>query len=94
MESKVKESLELIASLEATVGIVAKILEDGKVGITDIRYVPGLVANLREGLKGAKDIPAEVKNMSKEDLEKIVDAVIALGMKVYEEFSKMEVPAA
>lgn len=94
VDSKIKETMELIAALKGLVGIVAKVLEDGKVGIADIRYVPSAISELRSGLVGIKMIPEEVKTLSNEDLQAIVAAVIDLGLDAYEKFAELPVVEA
>ena len=89
MEKNIKETMELIASLKGLIEVVAKVMEDGKVGITDIRYVPSAVANLRAGLVGIKNIPVEVKDLSNEELQEIVTALVDLGMSAYEKFAEL-----
>lgn len=81
MESKsVKEILELIAAIKEVAMFGDAIFKDGKVSIADLPQLMKLVdkqAVLLEGFKGVKEIPAEVKDLSIEEVQEIAGALLA-----------------
>lgn len=79
-EKTIKETKELFKGL----GLVAKtakaVAKDGKVDFSDLSHVVELAKNssvLIEAVKDVKEVPAELKDLSKEELLEIIGLVYA-----------------
>lgn len=79
-----KEIKEVFAGLEVLVSAVKKVGADGKVNVLDLPHVMDLLGQshvLIAAVKGADQIPAEVKDLQEEETKEIVALVYALVAK-------------
>ena len=86
MEQKgIKEVMELLAGLEVVAVAAKKALADGKVNLEDAKVLFDLIdklAVLVEAVKGADQIPAEVKDLTGEELQAIAAKVLQVVASV------------
>jgi hypothetical protein len=86
MEEKgIKETLELLGGLQVVAVMADKILEDGKISVSDLQVLLGLLANvsvLNKAVKGVNQIPAEIKDLSAEESEQVIAKVLELAMAI------------
>ena len=84
-ESKaVKETVEFINGAAEVAVAGKKIMKDGKIDLADVQHVGELVRKhevLVEAVKGADQIPAELKDLSLEELQQIGAAAVAAYAK-------------
>jgi hypothetical protein len=85
--SGVKESKELLESLNKAVDVMEKVLSDGEVNLLDIKHVLPLIAALKPGLQGAGEIKAELASASADELKELADAGLELALKLVEKLS-------
>jgi hypothetical protein len=71
-----KETMEVVAGVDAILDATKSALADGTVGWTDIPKFVMAVPAAKRALEGITLVPAEVENASKEDLQALV---LALG---------------
>jgi hypothetical protein len=79
MEKAIKESLELVKSIEILGVATKKMLADGKINFSDAPIALELIKEIEpviEGFKGIEGIGEEVKDLSQEEL-------IQLGLAVF-----------
>lgn len=73
MEAKeLKEALKFICALANTIGEVAK---DGEISLGDATHLIPLMYKLPSAVDGIAEIPAEVKELSSEDLAELAQLV-------------------
>lgn len=88
MEQQNKGIVELSQMLDglAVIAIAAKkVMADGKVDLKDLSVAMNLVSDstvLLEAIKGASEIPAEVKDLSMEEIQMIVAKVLAIASQI------------
>lgn len=84
-ESKsVKETTEFIAGVAEVAVTVKKIRADGKVDASDLKHVLDLAKKhdiLTAAVKDANDIPAELKDLTAEELQEIGAAAVVAFTK-------------
>ena len=83
----VLEVKEDIASIEETFAAVKElvetafaVLEDGKVTIGDITKLPALFVEVKKIIEAVQGIGAEAADLDSEELKKVMELVIDLGM--------------
>lgn len=82
---ELKEVTEVFAGLELLVEAGKKIGADGKVNVMDLPHLMDLLAKssiLIEAAKGAESIPAELKDLTEDEVKQIVSLVYALVAKI------------
>lgn len=71
-----KNTLELI-ELGRVAGVtVSEVLEDGKVGITDLPKLVKLIAPLKNAIEGLNLLVDEVKDIDAEEAKTVLEAVV------------------
>lgn len=78
MEKAIKESLELVKSIEILGVSAKKMLADGKINFADAPIALELIKEIEpviEGFKGLGEIKEEIKDLSQEELVQIGLAV-------------------
>ena len=89
-ESKtVKESIELLNGLGIIIDGAGEVLEDGKVDWKDINPAIGVVKRfeeLAEAVKGANEIPAELKDIDETEMLQLGQAAFVLISKLRKAF--------
>ena len=85
--------MEDIASIKATIASVkkltdsvAKVLEDGKVGLKDIGEVPTLIMEMNSLLEAVKGVGAEAKDLDAAEVKELLGSVIELVLYVAAKF--------
>jgi hypothetical protein len=81
----IKETLEVLKAVETLTETVGLVAADGKVNVADLVHLLNVVKNVQvfvEAVKGAKLIPAEVKDLSQEELVQVGAAALAIAKKV------------
>lgn len=79
-EHGIDETLETLEALQLVLVGLAKVFKDGKIDLKDLLVAVDLLKQINvviDGIKGIKNIPAEIKDLQK-------DEIIAIGSKVYE----------
>ena len=83
----IKETLELMDSLEIIAVAGAKIAKDGKLSPSDLTIVYDLLlksAKISEGFKGINKLPAEIKDLDAEEIESIISKTFVIINSVKE----------
>lgn len=83
----IEETMELIEALSVALDSFEKIMADGEVTLTDIRFVPKLFAALKPGLEGLQKIPFEAADYNDAEMEQVSTAVVALLLKAAQKFA-------
>lgn len=81
MEKGIKETLELIDGLKLLAVTGKKVAADGKLSLGDAGALMGLLGKLGDlgkAVSGVDQVPAEVKDLSPEELEQIGAKVLEL----------------
>ena len=73
-----------IVRVTEVVDSVAKIMEDGKVNIMDIREMPGLIMDLADLAKLVKQMPAEAKDLDNAELKEVLEMGLNLIVHIAE----------
>lgn len=79
-EKTIKETKELFKGLALVVKAGKKVAADGKVDFSDIAHVVELAKSssvIVEAVKDVKEVPAELKDLSKEELLELIGLVYA-----------------
>jgi len=81
----VKQTLEVLEALQKVGELGAKVLADGKISISDIKYlgeIGEVVTALKVGIEGIELVDDEIKDISlieaKEIVTKVIDIVKAI----------------
>jgi hypothetical protein len=82
----VEKTLGALESVSEVVKGVQLVLEDGKVTLLDLRQAPGIFSAIKGLVAAAPAVKEELKDLDKEELEKVLSAVIDLALQVAEEF--------
>lgn len=69
---ELKEALSFICSLANSIGEIA---EDGKMNLADATHLIPLLYKLPSAVDGMSEIPAEVAELSQEDIEELAQMV-------------------
>jgi len=76
----ISESLEALKAVEILVGDAKEILADGKVDVKDLvstgPKLVGQVGTIVAGIQGAEKIPAELKDLSQEEISALAQAAL------------------
>jgi len=83
----IKETLELMDSLEIIAVAGAKIAKDGKLSPSDLTIVYDLLlksSKIAEGFKGINKLPAEIKDLDAEEIESIISKTFVIINSVKE----------
>lgn len=81
METGIKETQELLKGIELLLIDVKKVAADGKLNLADLPVAKDLVNQLGEltaAIQGVKEVPAEIKNLSAEELQAVGAQVLAM----------------
>lgn len=87
MKTGIKETLELLESMEALAVAGAKIAKDGKLSPADLTVIYDLLlksSSISEGFKGIKELPAEMKDLDASEIEAIISKTFVSINKVKE----------
>lgn len=85
METGIKETKELLEGLGKLAKAVAKIAEDGKIKPDDLQVVLDLAKDvnvLAEAVKGAKEIPSELKDLDEKEVMEIIACLYAISKEI------------
>lgn len=80
----IKNTTEVIDAIDATVDMVKKVLEDGKVDIKDLPVLMDLVKAIpvyKVAVEGAKDIKDELKDLSQDEIAFLALRMLAIVKK-------------
>lgn len=83
----IKETLELLESLEILAVSGAKIAKDGKLMPSDLTVIYDLLlqsGKLSEGFKGLNSLPVEIKDLNSEEIESIISKTFVIINSVKE----------
>jgi hypothetical protein len=83
----IKETLELLDSLEIIAVAGAKIAKDGKLSPSDLTIVYDLLLKspkIAEGFKGINKLSAEIKDLDAEEIESIISKTFVIINSVKE----------
>ena len=88
----IKETLDVFAAAEVTFESITAACADGRLGLTDIKYLvaPGRAAV--EAVRGRAAVAAELKDIDASELETLVNrsvSVVAKGIVALEALSKV-----
>lgn len=75
----VKETIEFINGVTEVAVTAKKVMKDGRIDFSDIKHLSELASKhemLIEAVKGANEIPAEIKDLTVEELQEIGRAVL------------------
>lgn len=81
MSESIKETLELLESLEVLAVAGAKIAKDGKLSPSDLTVIYDLLmksSKLSDGFKGLKQLPNEVKGLDAQEIEQIISKTFVI----------------
>lgn len=87
MPESIKETLELMESLEILAVAGAKIAKDGKLSPSDLTVVYDLLmksSKLSDGFKGIKQLPVEMKDLDASEIEQIISKTFVIINNVKE----------
>lgn len=87
----IKETLELFAAIKSLLEAYKLAMADGKITIFDARYLAAPISAVKVGLQGLKEIPVEVADLDKDELEAVINAAVELVTVALE---AAELPAA
>ena len=82
---EIKEMKELLAGVEMLLVGIKKIVADGKVNVADLPALMEMAQKasmLVAAVEGAKEIPAEVKDLSAEEAQELLAIMYALVKNV------------
>ena len=82
----VEKTLGALESIGDVVKGVEAVLADGKVTLLDLRQAPALFTGIKALVAAAPAIKEELKDLDKEELEKVLSAGIDLLLKIVEDF--------
>lgn len=77
-----KEILDCWTVVDELAKAITKAKEDGSVNVLDLRYLPPVIASLRDAVEGSKDIAEEASHLSKEDLQEVLSVGIQAAMNL------------
>lgn len=84
-KNDIKETLELLEALKLLAVTGARIAEDKKVDLNDLKHLVDMAKKmdvLVEGFKGVKDIPTEFKDLNQIEVMEIVAKVFEIVKEV------------
>lgn len=76
--SDLTQTMEVVGALKALVEGYKKAMADGKINIFDAKYLPELVGKVAVGVKGVKEVGAELKDLDQAEVEQLVQALLEL----------------
>lgn len=79
----VKASLDAVKELAESIG---KVLEDGQVGISDIKEVPELFSEVRALVAAVKDVKEELNDLDAGEIKEIIAELIEVVVMVAQKF--------
>ena len=82
----IKETKELLAAAKILLVDLAKIMKDKKINAIDLPVLLDIVKNYQsyiDGLKGIEIVPAELKELSGEEIAEIIIILRSIGLDVY-----------
>lgn len=85
--AEIKEMKELVAGLELLLVSGKKVMADGKLGVADLPAAMELFQKMNvliDAVVGIKEIPAEVKDLSQEEMVELVALMYGMVKKVKE----------
>lgn len=86
---QIKETLEVFTALEAVCGGILKACEDGKLGLLDLRHVLEPAKAAAAAVRGAEQVPAELKDVDEAELNQLIDRAAAVAIKATEAFTAL-----
>lgn len=81
MKADIKETMELLESLEILAVAGAKIAKDGKLSPSDLTVIYNLLmeaSKISDGFKGLKQLPVEVKDLEAQEIESIISKTFVI----------------
>jgi len=82
----IKETKELIAGLDVIATTAIKVMDDGKINLSDLAYAMDLFKELNtliESIKGLSELPTEFKDLDSAEIMDLGADAYALFMKIY-----------
>lgn len=84
----IEQTKELIACVKVLAEVAGRALEDGKINIFDIpKLAPAYIA-VKLAFEGAKEVPAELRELSAEEMADLLESATAAVMAVAKIFVK------
>ena len=77
MSTGIKETLDCITAVQDFAEALTEAKKDGSIDIFDIRLLPHLIGSLREALKDSTQIPVELADLDRPELETLASAGIS-----------------
>lgn len=74
-EYGVKDAAEFLRFMDTSLAAFAGIFSDGKAGFSDLRYIPRVIQDSREGFDGFKNIRHELMELSDSELAFILSQI-------------------
>lgn len=87
MKAEIKETMELLESLETLAVAGAKIAKDGKLSPSDLTVIYNLLmeaSKISDGFKGLNQLPVEVKDLDAQEIESIISKTFVIINSVKE----------
>lgn len=72
----IKETKELVVAIGSLVGGIMKALKDGKVDLLDIPILFEILTNIRVGMEGITEVPAELKDLDSKEAAELGQIVL------------------
>lgn len=87
----IKETLDLLKMLEEFLDTYEKAAADGKLDLDDLQYATGAIVAAVEAIKGAENIPLELKELDAVEATQIFQKVFVLLQRAITMIAKKDV---
>lgn len=81
----------LMESLNKVIDVVEKIMDDGKVDLFDIRYMPELVREISPNLRKYESVSFDFSSLSELQMRELCEVGVSIAVKLSSKFTQKAV---